>query len=138
MQDLAEQLSAKEQETAELDAMLEEAQTESESHQAALRDCQDMLEELQTFSQGQEVKMQQLQSDLQVFPVLVLAQFSLKQADRLTGHAALPALNTPGIIYQEVHMHCPLEPSCSASTEVSFPCDLWAEWHFLQPHHMSR
>ena len=66
LQSVAEQLSAKEQETAELDAMLEEAHTESESHQAALRDCQDMLEELQTFSQGQESKLHQLQSQLQV------------------------------------------------------------------------
>lgn len=66
LQDIAQQLSAKEQETAELDAMLEEAQTESESHQAALRDCQDMLEELQTFSQGQESKLHEQQSQLQV------------------------------------------------------------------------
>ena len=61
-----EELSAKEQETAELEVMLEEAQTESESHQVALRDCQDMLEELQTFSQGQEAKLQQLQAQTQV------------------------------------------------------------------------
>lgn len=66
LQHVAQQLSAKEQEAAELDAMLEEAHTESESHQAALRDCQDMLEELQTFSQGQESKLQELQSQLQV------------------------------------------------------------------------
>lgn len=66
MQKLTEQLSAKEQEIAELDAMLEEAQAESESHQTALRDCQDMLEELQTFSQGQEVRLQQLRQQLQV------------------------------------------------------------------------
>ena len=66
LQDVAQQLSAKEQEAAELDAMLEEAQAESESHQAALRDCQDMLEELQTFSQGPESKLHQLQSQLQV------------------------------------------------------------------------
>lgn len=65
-QDVTRQLSAKEQETAELDAMLEEAHTESESHQAALGDCQDMLEELQTFSQGQESKLHQLQLQLQV------------------------------------------------------------------------
>lgn len=66
MQKLTEQLSAKEQEIAELNAMLEEAQAESESHQTALRDCQDMLEELQTFSQGQEARLQQLQQQLQV------------------------------------------------------------------------
>lgn len=66
LQNVAQQLSAKEQETAELDAMLEEAHTESDSHQAALGDCQDMLEELQTFSQGQESKLHQLQSQLQV------------------------------------------------------------------------
>ncbi len=66
MQKLTEQLSAKEQEIAELDAMLEEAQAESESHQTALRDCQDMLEELQTFSQGQEARLQQLRQQLQV------------------------------------------------------------------------
>lgn len=66
LQDVVRQLSAKDQETAELDAMLEEAQAECESHQAALRDCQDMLEELQTFSQGQESKLHQLQSQLQV------------------------------------------------------------------------
>ncbi len=46
--------------------MLEEAQTESESHQTALGDCQDMLEELQTFSQGQQARLQQLQEQLQV------------------------------------------------------------------------
>ena len=66
LQDVTRQLSAKEQETAELDAMLEEAHTESESHQAALRDCQDMLEELQTFSQSQESKLHQQHSHLQV------------------------------------------------------------------------
>ena len=66
LQGSAEQLSAKEQEIAELDAMLEEAQTESESHQTALRDCQDMLEELQTFSQGQETRLQHMQDHLQV------------------------------------------------------------------------
>lgn len=46
--------------------MLEETQAESESHQAALRDCQDMLEELQTFSQGRETRLQSLQQELQV------------------------------------------------------------------------
>ena len=46
--------------------MLEETQAESESHQAALRDCQDMLEELQTFSQGRETRLQALQQELQV------------------------------------------------------------------------
>ena len=66
MQGLIKQLSAKDQEIAELDAMLEEAQTESESHQTALRDCQDMLEELQTFSQSQEARLQQTQEQLQV------------------------------------------------------------------------
>lgn len=66
MQAASSQLSAKEQEIAELDAMLEETQTESESHQAALRDCQDMLEELQTFSQGRELRLQSLQQELQV------------------------------------------------------------------------
>ena len=46
--------------------MLEETQGESESHQSALRDCQDMLEELQTFSQGRETRLQMLQQELQV------------------------------------------------------------------------
>ena len=66
MQAASSQLSAKEQEIAELDAMLEETQGESESHQAALRDCQDMLEELQTFSQGRETRLQALQQEVQV------------------------------------------------------------------------
>ena len=124
LQDLTEQLSAKEQETAELDAMLEEAQTESESHQTALRDCQDMLEELQTFSQGQEAKLQQLQSQLQVTQVTIVAQckISLEPADGLKDHIALPALKQRTRPCSPRNTHAiSFVLTCSASVLESFP-----------------
>lgn len=74
--------------------MLEQAHTESESHQAALGDCQDMLEELQTFSQSQESKLHQLQSQLQVPCCLRCCAARCTDAHAVkTNNEELPCLN---------------------------------------------